>query len=362
MSDELGLLRAADPVRADEGPWRDRPLHARAERDLNRLLHSRRTRRAGRRLVLRAEAAVLALFAILAFTFSDAGSSPAAAAPAALVPRSDAAPVSLDALARRAEARARTAGAADGPRRGSHLQTWYMSRESGPDAAPPVTVPEERITRWNADGSGSELIVATDPRHPGRPVIHDDDGHWRTVSDGKVLHRKTYPAGWAAQHGGLASRTRPPTDPVALRAHLASLYGGAGGPSRAWGSPHASGAERGGAAERGGGAATTPQLLLALDSFRQEWTPGPRETAAIVRMLADAGGLRPAGAVTDRLGRRGQAYVYDGPDGASNATRQMVILDPRGGGLLGLEVTFTKDLPDFGISSGEVMSYVAWMP
>ncbi|MGG7574012.1 CU044_5270 family protein [Streptomyces sirii] len=350
MSDELGLLRAADPVRADEGPWRDRPLHARAERDLNRLLHSRRTRRAGHRLVLRAEAAVLALFAILAFTFSDAGSSPAAAAPAALVPHSDATPVSLDALARRAEARARTAGAADGPRRGSHLQTWYMSMESGPDAAPPVTVPEERITRWNTDGSGSELVVATDPRHPGRPVIHDDDGHWRTVSDGEVLHRKTYPAGSAAQHSGLAARTRPPTDPVALREHLASLYGGAGGPSRASG------------AERGGGAATTPQLLLALDSFRQEWTPGPRETAAIVRMLADAGGLRPVGAVTDRLGRRGQAYVYDGPDGAANATRQMVILDPRSGGLLGLEVTFTKDLPDFRVSSGEVMSYVAWMP
>ncbi|MFE1771375.1 CU044_5270 family protein [Streptomyces sp. NPDC059008] len=350
MSDELGLLRAANPVRAGEGPWRDRPLHARAERDLNRLLHSRRTRRAGRRLVLRAEAAVLALFAVLAFTFSDAGSSPAAAAPAALVPHSSAPPVSLDALARRAEAGARTAGAADGPRRGSHLQTWYMSMESGPDAAPPVTVPEERITRWNADGSGSELVVATDPRHPGRPVIHDDDGHWRTVSDGKVLHRRTYPAGSAARHGGLAARTRPPTDPVALREHLASLYGGAGGPSRPSG------------VERGAGAGTTPQLLLALDSFRQEWTPGPRETAAIVRMLADAGGLRPAGAVTDRLGRRGQAYVYDGPDGASNATRQMVILDPRNGGLLGLEVTFTKDLPDFQITSGEVMSYVAWMP
>ncbi|MGW1377899.1 CU044_5270 family protein [Streptomyces sp. NPDC002446] len=338
MSDELDLLRAANPVPAGEGPWRDRPLGARAERDLSRLLHSTRTRRAGRRLVLRAEAAVLALFAILAFTFSDAGSSPAAAAPAALVPHSDAPPVSLDELARRAEARARTAGAADGPRRGSHLQTWYMSMESGPDAAPPVTVPEERITRWNADGSGSELVVATDPRHPGRPVIHDDGGRWRTVSDGKVLHRKSYPAGSAAQHGGLAARTRPPTDPVALRAHLASLYGAADG------------------------TAATPQLLLALDSFRQEWTPGPRETAAIVRMLAGTDGLRPAGAVTDRLGRRGQAYVYDGPDGASNATRQMVILDPLSGQLLGREVTFTKALPDFRIASGEVMSYEAWMP
>ncbi|MEU9122426.1 CU044_5270 family protein [Streptomyces sp. NPDC048506] len=341
MSDELDLLRAADPAPAGEGPWRDRPLDARAERGLNRLLHSRRTRRAGRRLMLRAEAAVLALFAVLAFTFSDAGSSPAVAAPVALVVHDAAPPLSLDALARSAEARARTAGAADGPHRGSHLQSWYMSMESGPDAAPPVTVPEERITRWNADGSGSELVVATDPRHPGRPVIHDDHGRWRTVSDGKVLHRKSYPAGSAAQHGGLTARTKPPTDPEALRAHLAQLYGGADGTS------------------------TTPQLLLALSSFRQEWTPGPRETAAIVRMLADADGLRPAGTVIDRLGRRGQAYVYDdpdGPDGASDATRQMVILDPRSGQLLGLEITFTKDQPDFKITAGEVMSYEAWLP
>ncbi|MFB6440417.1 CU044_5270 family protein [Streptomyces sp. NPDC056411] len=338
MSDELDLLRAADPVRADAGPWRDRPLDARAERGLNRLLHSRRTRQAGRRLALRAEAAVLVLVAVLAFTLSDAGSRPAAAAPVALAPHAGTRPVPLADIVRRAEARARTAGTADGPHRGSHLQSWYLSMESGPDAAPPVTVPEERITRWNADGSGSELVVATDPRHPGRPVIHDDDGHWRTVSYGKVLHRKTYPAGSEARHSGPAGGTEPPTDPVALRAHLASLYGGVDG------------------------IRTTSQLLAALSSYRQEWTPGPRETAAIDRLLAAAEGLRPAGAVTDRLGRRGQAYVHEGLDGPSRATRQMVILDPRTGELLGLEDTFTKDQPDFKVKAGAVVSYEAWMP
>ncbi|WP_043264161.1 CU044_5270 family protein [Streptomyces sp. CT34] len=341
MSDELELLRAANPVPAGEGPWRDRPLDATAERGLNRLLHSARTRRARRRLVLRAEAAVLALVGVLAFTLSDAGSSPAVAAPAALVPHADASPVPLAELARRAEARARTAGPSDGPRRGSHLQSWYLGMRTGPDAAPPATVPEERITRWHADGSGSELVVATDPRHPGRPVIHDDHGRWTTVGGAEVLHRTTYPPGSGDRPRGPAARTKPPTDPAALRAHLASLYG---------------------SGDTAGTASGTPQLLLALSSFRQEWTPGPRETAAIVRMLADAGGLRPAGAVTDRLGRRGQAYVHDGPDGGLNATRQMVILDPRTGQLLGTEITFTKDLPDFRITAGEVMSYEAWMP
>ncbi|QTZ91701.1 CU044_5270 family protein [Streptomyces auratus] len=343
MTDELELLRQADPAPAAEGPWRDRPLTARATARLEELTtgpgpaaRPRPVRR--RRLVLGLTAASLAAVAALAPTFSGAGSSPAVAAPAALTPHTGAPSVSLDTLARRAQAAARTAGAADGPRRGSHLQTWYMSMESGPDAAPPVTVPEERITHWNADGSGSELVVATDPRHPGRPVIHDNDGHWQTVSDGKVLHDKTYPAGSEARHSGLASRTRPSTDPAELREQLSWLYGGPDDTR------------------------TTGQLLTALSSFRQEWTPGPRETAAIVRMLADAGGLRPAGVVTDRLGRHGQAFVYDGPDGAANSTRQMVILDPRTGELLGLEVTFTKNQPDFRIRSGEVMSYEAWMP
>ncbi|MCW7984196.1 CU044_5270 family protein [Streptomyces nigrescens] len=343
MTEELELLRQADPVSADEGPWRDRPLTARAEARLAALTtgavprgRPRPVRR--RRLLMGLTAVSAAAVAALVLTFSGAGSSPAVAAPAALPLHADAPSVSLDLLARRAEARARTAAAEDGPRRGSHLQSWYMSMETGPDAAPPVTVPEERITSWNDDGSGSELVVATDPRHPGRPVIHDNDGEWQTVSDGKVLHRKTYPAGSEAQHSGLAGRTKPPTDAGALREQLSWLYGGAGGTS------------------------TTPQLLSALSSFRQEWTPGPRETAAIVRMLADADGLRQAGVVTDRLGRRGQAYVYDGPDGATNSTRQMVILDPRTGELLGLEITFTKDEPEFRIRSGEVMSYEAWMP
>ncbi|MFG2221965.1 CU044_5270 family protein [Streptomyces sp. NPDC048644] len=335
--DELDLLRAVDPVSSHEGPWRERPLDHRAERALNQLLFTTRRRKVRRRLVVRAEAAVLAIVAVLAYTFSGPGAQTAAAVPTALHLRTDAPSVSLDVLAHRAAARAKAAGPEDGPRRGSHLQSWYMSMESGPDAAPPVTVPEERITRWNADGGGSEMVVATDPRHPGRPVIHaDGNGRWRTVNDGKVLHRKVYPAGSEAQHGGLASRTEPPTDPDDLRELLRMLYGS--------------------------GTGDTPELLQALSSYRQEWTPGPRETAAVVELLASADGLRPAGIVTDRLGRRGQAYVYTGHDGSMAGSRQMIILDPLTGTLLGSEITFTKDVPDYKIKAGDVMSYEAWMP
>ncbi|MEU6846825.1 hypothetical protein ABZ930_33655 [Streptomyces sp. NPDC046716] len=63
MTDDLALLRAANPVPADDPRYADeRPLHHGAERALNQLLHHR-----GRRaLVLRAEAAVCAVAALLA--------------------------------------------------------------------------------------------------------------------------------------------------------------------------------------------------------------------------------------------------------------------------------------------------------
>lgn len=79
--------------------------------------------------------------------------------------------------------------------------------------------------------------------------------------------------------------------------------------------------------------------------------------AALVRLLADADGLRPAGEVTDRLGRPGQAYVYDDGSGV----RHMLILDPSTGAVLGLEQTFTTDQPEYGVRAGDVMQYRAWM-
>ncbi|MFI0257713.1 CU044_5270 family protein [Streptomyces sp. NPDC017056] len=362
MTDELELLRQADPAPSDAGPWRDRPLDARAEHRLAALMsadapsdapapeRSPRTPRPSRtprprctrRLLIGATAASAAAITALTLTFSGAGTSPAQAAPTALVVQRDAPALPLDQVARNAEAHARALRGAPKPHRGSHLQSWYLSMRTGPDAAPPVTVPEERITRWNPDGSGSELVVATDPRHPGRPVINDADGEWRTVNDGKVLHRKTYPEGTRLDDPVTGDGTlpaRPPADPDELRSYLSTFYSGAG--------------------------SKTQPLLMALSSFLQEWTPGPRESAAVARMLSRLPDLRPAGQVVDRLGRRGQAYAYRGTDtsdGAMDGTLQLVILDPETGRVLGMETTFTKDVPDFKIKSGDVLSYEAWMP
>jgi hypothetical protein len=101
---------------------------------------------------------------------------------------------------------------------------------------------------------------------------------------------------------------------------------------------------------------TTPQLLDAVGVLLDNWTLGAAESAALAELLADAEGLRPAGQVTDRLGRRGQAYVYDG-----SGYRRMLIMNPSTGAVLGLEAVYTKAVPEYGVKAGAVADYSAWM-
>jgi hypothetical protein len=101
---------------------------------------------------------------------------------------------------------------------------------------------------------------------------------------------------------------------------------------------------------------TTPELLDAMATLLDNWTLGARENAALTRLLAGAEGLRPVGQVTDRLGRRGQAYAND-----SRGVRRMLIMDPATGAVLGLESTLTAPEPEYGVEKGDVMSYSAWL-
>ncbi|MET7326310.1 CU044_5270 family protein, partial [Streptomyces sp. NPDC005549] len=281
-------------------------------------------RRSGRRGVRQARSlaagAVVAVTA-LALLLGGPSAPPAVAAPRPLAVHADATPVSLDRLAERAEA----AAADDGPalRKGTHVQSWSLGMS---DDAPPITLPEERVVRWTADGRHTELVVATDPRHPGRPVIGEDaDGNPRRVEDGHVISDTTYPPSWS----DAPPQARPPHDPGRLRAYLEEA--------------------------RQTDSMNTSQLLDAADLLLDNWTLGARESAALVRLLADTGGLRPAGEVTDRLGRHGQAYVHE-----VTGVRRMLIMDPDTGAVLGLETTFTEAQPEYGVAAGDVMEYSAW--
>ncbi|MGW7694141.1 CU044_5270 family protein [Streptomyces asiaticus] len=325
MTDELDLLREANPVSADTGRWRDRPLDARAELLLRRLTSLDRGRRTVRRAVWSLEAAAAATIVALALTVSGTGSAPAVAAPTPLplVAHTSRADVSLAEIVRRTRAAAEESPGKS--ERGSHLQTWALSMESGKD---PVTLPRESLTRWNADGSGYALEVATDPRHPGRPVIEDGSPP-RTVHDGKVLSKEHYPPGINGANQSYFED--PPAGASALREYLA-----------VW-SP---GADR-----------DPAELLSAVGSFLTVWTPGPRQRADIATLLSGIEGLRPAGKVTDRLGREGQGFRFTGTPGG----RSLIVLDPDDGRVLDIEETFTRDAPEYRVKAGDVMSYTAYI-
>lgn len=322
MADELELLRRANPVPADGPHFGDGPLDHTAERHLSRLLHDRprAPRRTRLAWTLVAVAVVTALVSALLLTGQT--TAPAVAAPRPLVVQTDSTPVPLRTMAERARA-----AAADGSpalRKGTHVQSWSLGMSDG---KPPITLPEERIVRWNADDSHSELVVATDPRHPGRPVLREGNGEPHLVEDGHVISRQTYPPSWS----DAPPRSTPPHDAAELRTYLQE-------------------------AQYRGGPLDTAGLLDGVKVLLDHWTLGARESAAIVQLLADAEGLRPVGQVTDRLGRRGQAYVYD-----ASVTRRMLILEPATGTVLGLETTFTKDQPEHGVKAGDVMEYSAWI-
>ncbi|MER5469867.1 CU044_5270 family protein [Streptomyces sp. NPDC002685] len=346
MADELELLRHANPVPSDDPRFHDRPLDRPAEARLDaltragrprpdrprraptlgRLLDGLRPRRPRRSrhwaFGLGAAAAVGAV--VLTLTLSGPTTVPAVAAPRPLVVAPGSAALPLDRLAG-------LAAASDDVlrlRQGTHVQSWSLSMTSGPGARPPVTLPEERVVRWAADGSHTELVVATDPRHPGRPVVTDADPVPRTVQDGHVLSRRTYPPSWS----DAPPRAEPPHDAARLRAYLDEI-------DRI--NPMG-----------------TDELLDAVAELLDNWTLGSRETTALARVLADAPGLRPVGAVTDRLGRPGQAYVYDD---TARSVRRMLILDQTTGAVLGLEDTVTRADPEYGVEAGAVMSYRAWL-
>ncbi|MFJ3230906.1 CU044_5270 family protein [Streptomyces sp. NPDC086787] len=333
MADELELLRTANPVPAEGGRYADGPLDHHAERRLNRLLHDEHphTRTARRRpvrliwgLAATAVVAALSLTALL----GGPGSTPAIAAPRPLAVHARSVPVPLAEVAELARA-----AATDGEpklRKGTHTQSWSLGMS---DKAPPVTLPHETVVRWNADDSHTELVVATDPRHPGRPVLSDEGDEPHLVEDGHVISRTTYPPSWS----DAPPQAPPPHDAKGLLAYLKETA-----------HPLARTAPD--------GPPSTPTLIDAVITTLDTWTLGARETAALLQVLAERKDLRPVGQVTDRLGRTGQAYVCTG-----EYTRQMLILDPTSGTPLGVEYTFTKPDPQFGVKAGDVMSYGVWM-
>lgn len=339
MADELELLRRANPVPADGPHFGDGPLDHRAERQLERLLHEDRPRRRVRmlppfpgrtpraRLVWGLCATAVVLVVAVNAVLGGPSTPRAVAAPRPLTVRLHSTPVPLREMVALADAAA--AGGSPGLRQGTHVQSWSLGMSDGKH---PVTVPEERVVRWRADAGHTELVVATDPRRPGRPVLTDEGDVPHEVADGHVISRTTYPPMWS----DVPPEGRPPHTAARLRAYLTEI------------------ARPG--IDRGTAPLSTAELFDAVGELLDHWTLGARESAALVRLFAETEGLRPAGEVTDRLGRPGHAYVYD-----ARHVRHMLILEPRTGAVLGMETTFTRAEPQYRVKAGDVMEYRTWM-
>ncbi|MET8445937.1 CU044_5270 family protein [Streptomyces sp. NPDC005209] len=339
MADELELLRRANPVPADSPGLGDGPLDPRAEEGLRRLLDEDRPRRRVRplpalpgrtpraRFVWGLAATVVVLVIAVNAVLGGPSTQRAVAAPRPLTVHAHSKPVPLKELVALADAAA--ADGSPGLRKGTHVQTWSLSMS---DDEQPVMLPEERVVRWRADATHTELVVATDPNRPGRPVLTDEGDDPHEVADGHVISRTTYPPMW----NDAPPEGTPPHTAAGLRAYLTEVA-----------RPQV---------DRGTAPLSTEELFDAVGELLDHWTLGARESAALVRLFARAEGLRPAGDVTDRLGRPGHAYVYD-----TGRVRHMLILEPRTGAVLGIEDTFTKAVPEFGVRAGAVMEYRAWM-
>ncbi|MFE0516905.1 CU044_5270 family protein [Streptomyces sp. NPDC058964] len=339
MADELKLLRDANPVPADSPDFGDGPLDRRAEQRLRRLLHEGRPRRRARllpalpgrtpraRLVWGLAATVVVLGLAVNAVLGGPGTQRAVAAPRPLTIQPHSSPVPLKDLVALADAAA--ADGSPGLRKGTHVQTWSLGLSDGEK---PVTLPVERVVRWRADATHTELVVATDPSRPGRPVLTDEGDDPHEVADGHVISRTTYPPMWS----DAPPEGTPPHTASGLRAYLTEIV-----------RPEV---------DRSTAPLSTEDLFDAVGELLDHWTLGARESAALVRLFAQAEGLRPAGDVTDRLGRTGHAYVYD-----TRRIRHMLILEPRTGAVLGMEDTFTEAVPEDGVRPGAVMEYRAWM-
>jgi hypothetical protein len=255
-----------------------------------------------RRLLLAAGAA---LAAAMAGTFAvTGGSRPAAAAPAPLRVESGRPAVPLATVAANAARAAGQGGSA--ARQGSHIKDWALGMWDDGKHDPTVEPVDEYRYVWHADGSGA----------------------LKTIRHGRVTRTKTFAPGSWKDHTDFP--TAPPTDPAALSRYLqASL------PSDDTGAFWTVG---------------------AVGYLLQDWTPGPRETAALDRVLAGLPGLRPLGAVRDRVGRQGQAYAAD-----YKGFRNTVILDPETGRVLGTEQSFTRDFPRYRTTAGQVEEYDTYL-
>ncbi|GAB2696742.1 CU044_5270 family protein [Thalassiella azotivora] len=344
MTDELAMLRRADPVPRDHPLLGDSLLDARAESELHRLVAGApvAARRRTRWAAVAAGAAAFAVALALGAGQVLGGGAPAVAATPPLL---DVVPPDPDGVAlpgtgsREATLagvaeRAREATGPQSAQREAAWREWSLSSRVAGEQVTSAVLPQESELSWRGDGSGTVRVTVGEPWFPTEAHREAYREGGPDVAPGATLRAETVPA------GGLAVRfpQEPPADAASLRAYLAVAS-----PPGSEGSP--------------GDDATA--VLTAVGDLHREWRLTAAQRAALVEVLAGTEGLRVLGSTTDRLGRAGVALAADS-DVSGLPTRTVVVLDPGSGEVLSIESWLTRDAGELDVEVPAVVSYTAF--
>lgn len=331
MTDELQLLRSADPLAGRAHSLGDQPLDDRATSELHALLAGAppRSRRGRWGLVAAGAAAVLGIAVVVGTSLAGGGAQPAYAATPPLLELDQ--PVSEDAGARLREIAAVAAGSAEQPssRRGSSWDSWSLATRIDGEQVTSAVVPERGALRWSADLSGSLVATAGEPYFPTREHrdAWQESGH-RDVSGTRLRDQRFAPGEFMPLYP-----QEPPPVADAMAAYL-----GAGHP----------------------GAAPNPAgLVAAVTDLYREWRPGAAQRAAVLQVLAGDPDVETLGATTDRLGRPGEAFAVES-DASGLPTRYVLVVDPATGEVLASEQWLTTDPGKLDVPIPSVIAYTAF--
>ncbi|BAL92746.1 hypothetical protein AMIS_75260 [Actinoplanes missouriensis 431] len=243
-----------------------------------------------------------AVVATLALGGSPTLAYEATPAPLVITATSDARPAG-DVL-REIAGRAGRLPAATGPYQHLVTESWSLWTRIDDERVVSAVVPA-RTESWRGDDGSGKVVVGTgEPYFPSAEhrEAWEDDGSY---GDGDKARTESFGAG---QFPAMW-KDAPPADPAKLADWLAIAHPRENGPA---------------------------ETIVAVTDLARERVLDPALRAGVLRILATLPGLTHEGAVVDRMGRAGEAFVLMS-DFSGLPTHYTLVVDPRTGELLGYE-------------------------
>ncbi|MEU7823016.1 hypothetical protein [Catellatospora sp. NPDC049133] len=205
---------------------------------------------------------------------------------------------------------------ADGSVTYLHIRTWDIA-----DATRDVLATYDEQLWWHPDGSALAkrcLVIepATMNRLANQPAASCPPGH------------RAEPGQWVPRLAG-----PPSTDRETLRRQL-DAYDTGDGPEH---------------------------VVRAVAALCREHLLDPRQRSAALSVLADVPGLKWHGLTQDRVGRQGAAVTLDTGDPAAGMVRDILLIDPASGHLLGYEQIAMTPPPGSHLKPESVVKMIVYL-